>query len=432
MSIVRPRALLAIALVALLGILAPGGVRQPTRAGDPNVDDAIAEQQRIEASLAAHRAALADLRREQAELTASIAKLTTDLQQAGIELEAAKQRLDVLTGQLEISRAELASYRTQIANLQKDLEAVAANIVESRRDLAARELLLQEHLRAAYEQSQVSILEVILSSQSFGQASGQLNYMLTLSDEDRDLADGIRQTRERLEIRRRTLRDGRETLTELRDAEAERAVALEQQQAEVEAARRALEEYQRKLEELRSAQQDQFAAAVRNERSTRDMIAAEEQELAGQRELVERLKEAADKLDIAYHGRFAWPLNGDFVVTQEFGRTSFSSNHTGMDMAYYTPVCGGPIYAAGDGVVLADGRPNLKYGDTAIGIVIGHSQHLQTWYWHLASEIVSVGQEVHIGDLIGYEGATGFATGCHLHFQVNFDEQPVNPRNYLP
>jgi murein DD-endopeptidase MepM/ murein hydrolase activator NlpD len=70
--------------------------------------------------------------------------------------------------------------------------------------------------------------------------------------------------------------------------------------------------------------------------------------------------------------------------------------------------------------------------DSATGVIIGHSQRLQSWYWHLQREIVSVGQQVHTGQLIGYEGATGIATGCHLHFQVNLDETPVNPRNYLP
>ena len=109
----------------------------------------------------------------------------------------------------------------------------------------------------------------------------------------------------------------------------------------------------------------------------------------------------------------------------------YQQDHTGIDMAYHNG-CGGPIYAAGSGTVLADGRPNVNYGDTAIGVVIGHSQRLQTWYWHLSREIVSVGQTVETGELIGYEGATGNATGCHLHFQVNLDDAPVNPRNYLP
>ena len=63
---------------------------------------------------------------------------------------------------------------------------------------------------------------------------------------------------------------------------------------------------------------------------------------------------------------------------------------------------------------------------------MAHSQHLATLYWHLSREIVSVGQEIHVGDVIGYEGDTGFATGCHLHFEVDLDGTPENPRNYLP
>jgi murein DD-endopeptidase MepM/ murein hydrolase activator NlpD len=114
------------------------------------------------------------------------------------------------------------------------------------------------------------------------------------------------------------------------------------------------------------------------------------------------------------------------MITQEF-----SYYHGGLDMAY-ADRCGGAIYAAGDGIVIADGRPNAKYGDFAIGVLIGHSQRLATQYWHLSREIVTVGQQVHVGDVIGYEGATGFATGCHLHFGVFFDGVPQNPRNYLP
>ena len=76
-----------------------------------------------------------------------------------------------------------------------------------------------------------------------------------------------------------------------------------------------------------------------------------------------------------------------FIVTQEFGWTPFNTHHTGIDLAYLSG-CGGPIYAAGDGYVLADGRPNAKYGDYAIGVLIGHSQRLATLYWHMSREVV--------------------------------------------
>ncbi|HTE66488.1 MAG TPA: peptidoglycan DD-metalloendopeptidase family protein [Candidatus Binatia bacterium] len=433
MSIVHRRAVpLTLVLLMAIAALATAGVGQPVRADDPSVNDAIAAQQRMEAELARQRAQLADLRREQTELTASLAKLVTDLDSVGLELEAAQRQLELVTTALEKSRADLVRYRVQITNLEADLREVAADIQSTRLELRGREALLQEHLRAAYEQSQTSILEVLLSTESFSEASSRLGYMLTLSDEDRRLAEEIRNTRERLKVRRQTLSDGRKTLADLEAAAAERTAALDQQQREVDAARQKLEAFQLKLQQLQEAQQSQLAAAARGEIQTRELIAAEERALAGQHELVARLKEEANRLDIAYRGRFEWPERGDFMVTQEFGYTVFNPNHTGIDLSYDAPRCGGPIYAAAGGTVLADGRPNLAYGDTAIGVVIGHSQRLQTWYWHFSNEVVSVGQQVATGDLIGYEGATGMATGCHLHFQVMFDDTPASPRNYLP
>jgi murein DD-endopeptidase MepM/ murein hydrolase activator NlpD len=431
MSIVRRRTAIALALLALVMVLAPGGVRPIVRADDPDVNDAIAEQEQMQTELARQRQQLADLRRQQADLTASLANLSTDLKKAGLELAAAVRQLDRVTAALAASRDDLERYRREIKNLEANLEQVAVEMDVTREELAAREALLQDHLRVAYEQSQTSLLEVILSTESFGEASNQLTSMLTLSDEDRLLADEIRATRERLVVRQQTLTDGRETLTALRDAEKERTASLAQQQRQVDAARRELRAYQKELAALRAEQAAQYAKAVRTERHTKTLMEEERQELAGQRALVEKLKRQANRLDLAYRGRFAWPERGDFYVTQEFGWTTFDHNHTGIDMAYRNG-CGGPIYAAGDGLVMADGRPNLAYKDTAIGVVIGHSQRLQTWYWHLSREIVSVGQQVEVGDLIGYEGATGIATGCHLHFQVNLDGEPVNPRNYLP
>jgi len=430
MSTISRRSLITLALIALVVLMAPGSARPTVRAGG-GVDDAINEQQRMEAELARQRQQLADLRRQQATLTASLAALSTDLKRTGLELAKAVRQLDRVTASLEESRAALESYRLQIQHLAENLQRVADELVTTRIELAQRETLLQDHLRLAYEQSQTSMLEVLLSTDSFGKASNQLASMLTLSDEDRRRATEIRETRERLAVRQQTLRDGRVTLTALRDAEKERTQALAVQQRQVDAARETLRIYQHRLEELRAQQEAQYRRSQHNEQRTKALIDEERDELAGQRELVTRLKRQADRLDIAYRGRFAWPEKGDFYVTQEFGWTNFDSNHTGMDMAYHNG-CGGPIYAAGSGTVLADGRPNLNYGDTAIGVVIGHSQRLQTWYWHLSREIVSVGQKVDTGDLIGYEGATGFATGCHLHFQVNLDEAPVNPRNYLP
>jgi murein DD-endopeptidase MepM/ murein hydrolase activator NlpD len=422
----RPAAPWVAALLLLTVVAAPTQWQPTARATDPTVDSAVAEQEQMEAELARQQAQLAELQRDQADLASSLRGISTDIDSVGLEIEAAERAIEEAARELEHARGELRKYELEIGTLAETLSGLRIGIEASRIELIEREALLQEHLRTAYEQSQTSVLEVLLSTDSFTRASSELSYMLTLSDEDRQLADEIRGRRSRLEVRNQTLSVGRGTLSALRDAAAERADALGEQQQLLDEARLALEAKKQQLEELKDAQEEQFATISRTADEQRELIAAQELALEGQQALVDTLIEAARKLDIAYRGRFEWPERGAFMITQEY-----SAYHGGLDMAYLNR-CGGPIYAAGDGVVFADGRPNSKYGDWAIGVLIGHSQRLATQYWHLSGEVVTVGQEVHVGDVIGYEGATGFATGCHLHFGVLFDGVPVNPRRYLP
>lgn len=427
----RPAAPWIASLVLLIVVAAPMQSQSPVLATNPTVNMAVAEQNQIENELARQRTQLAALQRQQADLASSLLGINDDLTSVGLEIDQAVQDLDQATQNLDEARAELSRYEIEISTLQQTLTALANGIEASKVELVQREALLQEHLRIAYEQSQTSVLEVLLSTNSFTKASNELSSMLTLSDEDRALAKEVRDRRSQLETRRQTLSVGRGSLSQLRDAAAARAAALAVQQTQLDAARAALEAKQLQLEQFRDTQQEEFVAAGQSAVTQSQQIAAQEQELAAQQSLVQKLKDAANRLDVAYRGRFDWPERGAFVITQEFGRTPFNSHHTGLDMAYLNR-CGGPIYAAGDGIVLADGRPNAKYGDYAIGVLIGHSQRLATLYWHLSREIVTVGQTVHVGDVIGYEGATGFATGCHLHFEVKFDGVAVNPRKYLP
>ena len=419
------------AFVLLAVVAAPLQWQSAVRATDPPIDVAMAEQHQIEAELARQRTQLAGLQREQLDLTSSLSSIRDDLTSVGLEIDQASVALDQATLDLAQARAELQKYQIEIDTLAETLAALATGLQESKVQLAEREALLQDHLRIAYEQSQSSVLEVLLSTDSFTKASSELSYMLTLSDQDRNLATEIRDRRSQMETRRKTLSVGRGTLGELRDAAATRSAALAAQQVQLDAARAALEEKRAQLAALQGAQEQRLAAVSLGADAQMQQVNAQEQALAAQQALVDKLKAAGDKLDVAYRGRFEWPEHGSFMVTQEFGWTKYNTHHTGLDMAYLSR-CGGPVYAAGDGLVLADGRPNAKYGDMAIGVMIGHSQRLATIYWHLSREVVTVGQEVHVGDVIGYEGATGFATGCHLHFGVEFDGVPVNPRKYLP
>lgn len=84
---------------------------------------------------------------------------------------------------------------------------------------------------------------------------------------------------------------------------------------------------------------------------------------------------------------------------------------------------GTPIHAAADGVVIVarNGGWNGGYGNY---VVITHTNGTQTLYSHMRSAIVSFGQSVSSGQVIGYVGATGKTTGTHLHFEVRGAANP--------
>jgi murein DD-endopeptidase MepM/ murein hydrolase activator NlpD len=85
------------------------------------------------------------------------------------------------------------------------------------------------------------------------------------------------------------------------------------------------------------------------------------------------------------------------------------------------------VEASADGLVLQAGR-NSGYGNE---ILIDHGFGLTTKYGHLSKIYVVVGQEVKRGQTIGAVGATGRATGPHLHYEVAVNDTPVNPAKYL-
>jgi murein DD-endopeptidase MepM/ murein hydrolase activator NlpD len=115
----------------------------------------------------------------------------------------------------------------------------------------------------------------------------------------------------------------------------------------------------------------------------------------------------------------AWPTTGSIT-------TYFTSYHNGLDIANAT---GTPIGAADGGVVTWAGWRNDGLG---IAVFVDHGGGLQTWYGHFSRVVVSPGQVVGKGQLLGYMGSTGRSTGPHLHFMVLVNYGYRNPLNYLP
>lgn len=150
------------------------------------------------------------------------------------------------------------------------------------------------------------------------------------------------------------------------------------------------------------------------------------------------LPELLNGVGLTFHA----PVAG--YVSQPFGPTSFSLEppityngsfyphfHTGLDIAAPMDT---PVHAAAGGVVLlatssVDVTGHLAgYGNY---VVIGHSGGFMTLYGHLDRLLVSPGQYVRAGDVIGLLGSTGWSTGPHVHFEIRKNGMYTDPVPYI-
>lgn len=125
-----------------------------------------------------------------------------------------------------------------------------------------------------------------------------------------------------------------------------------------------------------------------------------------------------DQIAISAVPGFETPLKG-------YISTRYSRHHQGIDIpAPY----GSAVKAAAGGKVVFAGWSNLGYGRL---VVIRHAEGFESLYAHLSRIDVVSDQIVETGDVVGGAGATGVATGSHLHLEFHFDGKTINPLTYI-
>jgi hypothetical protein len=111
-------------------------------------------------------------------------------------------------------------------------------------------------------------------------------------------------------------------------------------------------------------------------------------------------------------------------INSNFG-WRWSKMHNGVDIELDT---GDPVYSAFDGVVRISKENPGGYG---LYVVVRHYNGLETLYGHLSEKLVEVNQPVRAGDIIGLGGSTGRSTGPHLHFEIRFKGNPIDPQKFI-
>jgi murein DD-endopeptidase MepM/ murein hydrolase activator NlpD len=132
-----------------------------------------------------------------------------------------------------------------------------------------------------------------------------------------------------------------------------------------------------------------------------------------------------------WNGYFDWPLAPPQVRTSPFGAQRVYNSgeaawrHRGLDLR---AAVGTPVLAPADGVVLLAEPEMAVSGGT---LILGHGYEVSSAYYHLSRLDAAVGQAVKRGDAIGLSGATGVASGPHLHWEVLLRGHAVDPQQWL-
>ena len=431
---------LAILLTSVLGGLFVGTPPPATRADD--LADAIARQKAIAAQLAKQKAQVAALANRQAALSSELARTKSSLAQINADLVAVRTQVVQMTVDVAIAQGQVDELDAQVVKLDQQLVEIEAREAARLVELNERKAILAERIRLAYDTDRTTLLETMLSSETFTDVLAEVSYHLDLAEQDKALADQIVNDQKVLAVIHATVVSTREQTETMRSAaDAQRAV-LDTQLADLAAARDRLAALEKETERLLKAQQAAYAQMSKDKAAMAKAIAASEKaEKALQKEIARLVAEQSRRGNIPskYNGTLAWPMRG--TITQEYGCTGFAWEprkgscahfHSGIDIAapMYTP-----IRAAGPGVVLFAGANPYDRRPKAWIVIVAHSKDLVTWYAHVDNSAhpirVRAGDHVVTGEIIAYEGMTGRTTGPHLHWMVELNGSFANPRLFL-
>jgi murein DD-endopeptidase MepM/ murein hydrolase activator NlpD len=353
-------------------------------------------QQQVSETSAAEDAARAQLVQAQAEhqrLNASLADVSSRVSAANDRLAGAQADVDRLGFATVLLQVKAAATQKKLNQAKDDVRRTA--------------VLLYQHGDGA---AMIGLLDGATGS---GQLVEGKHYLQRVSDKRQNDATRVTRLKVQLAAQQAQLAKQKQTADDARAAAADEKVKLDELAAQ----------QQRALDSAAAAEQAESSALTVAQNQHAEAEAASQAES----DRVAALAQSGNDGPSQGDGTFIRPVPGP--ITSPYGYrtdpvTGAQAFHAGVD---FGAPCGTPIKAGGTGSVISAG-PNGGYGNMTL---IGHGNGLSTVYGHQSSIIVSAGQSVTQGQVIGYVGSTGKSTGCHLHFEVRVNGNPVDPMGYL-
>jgi len=345
------------------------------------------------------------------------------------QYDANASEIQALVNKKNAIDQEISLLSAQVRNLNDQITAYSQLIADAQDELEIAQFTLnglnEKHklrIRAMEEEGTVSYWEVIFEANSFTDMLDRINMMQEIAASDQSRLEEMRQAAAEVQAAQRDMTLGKAEL------EASSA-ALEESQAAMEIKRTESDDILREL----AKKQDEFQIMLDESEALQDAlmrdIAAKEKELANAKYEEKLAAQAAAGGAPASNATWLTPVSG-YTLTSPFGMrvhpvTGVNKMHNGIDMACAQ---GTPIYATRAGTVTT---ASYQAGGAGYYVSINHLDGFSSIYMHMTHYVVSAGQSVSQGQLIGYVGSTGISTGPHLHFGISYAGSYVNPLAYL-
>ena len=336
------------------------------------------------------------------------------------------KQITITEAEIQNTNAQIQQYSLLIAEKQSELEDALARQAEMNETYKAR-------IRAMEENGTISYWSVLFKATSFSDLLSRIDSIHEVAEADQRMLDELDAIAREIEADRQSLEDEMAAQEEAKAALAEQEATLQAQRSEADA-------YLIELAAAYDNLTDEYLANEAQEEALRKEImeAQAAYEAALSAEEAERLAQQ-NQNNVAGSGStsnvtsstsgFISPLPGGAYVTCAYGWRIHpiwgdERFHYGVDLAASQ---GTPIYAIAAGTVTT-----ATYGDAnGYYVSISHGNGYGSVYCHMTNYIVSVGDSVSQGQVIGYVGSTGWSTGPHLHFEIHVNGSTVNPMDYI-
>ena len=356
-----------------------------------------------------------------------------------------------LIAQKNVVDQEIQLLNTQIININEQISAYNLLIADKQDELDTAEDRLEalnqenkERIRTMEEEGEVSYWEVLFKANSFSDLLDRLNMVEEIAASDKrrlqelsDAANKVEEAQAELETEKgeleTTKKDLDDTQAEMNEKSKESEALLQellQKADDLQALEEECKEQENAFLKQIAAMEVQFNAAKQREWEAWKATSVPPTTQAGGSG-GSSSGGTSGSSGGSSGGSGGWLVPCSYTsITSPFGNrnsptSGASSYHQGVDLDTGT---GDNVYASRAGVVTVAG-----WGNAAGNYVqINHQDGFSSIYMHLSSYCVSAGQIVSAGQLIGLTGATGIATGDHLHFGISYNGVYVNPCNYVP